>query len=402
MPESKLFRISGTGCALVDYLYKPVSFTDANFFRYLSKTPGDGGLAPGKLVFREEFEKYSKEAYLKVRDTINGGKAPVALNIGGPSIVSLIHAAQMLHGSAAEVCFYGSKGADEAGAFIVEKLKETPLKIGSYKTGTQYTPFTDVLSDPDFDGGHGERVFINNIGAAWEFMPEDLDESFFRSDMVVFGGTALVPNIHTSLRELLLKAKAQKAITVVNTVYDFLNEKSDPSKPWPLGDSTETYRHIDLLITDMEEALRLSGTSKVEDAVLFFQNSGVGAFIITHGSKQLYLSADSLLFGQIQPTTMAVSERVVAELKQMTEKSGDTTGCGDNFVGGVLAAIALQLIKNSSGQVDLKSAVALGIASGGYACFYNGGTFYESFPGQKNSLVKTYHHDYLIQIGKTE
>ena len=402
MPESKPYRISGTGCALVDYLYKPVSFTNTKFSKYLSKTPGDGGLAPGKLVFKEEFEKYSKEVYLQVREAINGGREPVALNIGGPSIVSLIHAAQMLHGSAAEVWFYGSKGADEAGAFIVEKLKETPLKIGSYKTGKQYTPFTDVLSDPDFDGGLGERIFINNIGAAWEFMPEDLDESFFRSDMVVFGGTALVPNIHTSLRELLMKAKTQKAITVVNTVYDFLNEKNDPSKPWPLGDSTETYRHIDLLVTDMEEALRLSGTSTVEEAVLFLQNSGVGAFIITHGSNQLNLSADSLLFGQIQPNTLPVSERVVNELIQMTEKSGDTTGCGDNFVGGVLAAIAHQKIKNPSRQVDLKSAAALGIASGGYACFYNGGTFYESFPGQKNSLVKAYHHDYLAQIGMTD
>jgi sugar/nucleoside kinase (ribokinase family) len=69
-----------------------------------------------------------------------------------------------------------------------------------------------VLSDPDYDHGHGERIFINNIGAAWNLYPDDLDDAFFESNMVVFGGTALVPHIHQSLLELLKKAKGKKAV----------------------------------------------------------------------------------------------------------------------------------------------------------------------------------------------
>jgi len=57
--HDKMCKISGIGCALVDYLYKPVSFTDNQFRRYLSVKPGDGGLSPGKLVFRDEFELFS-------------------------------------------------------------------------------------------------------------------------------------------------------------------------------------------------------------------------------------------------------------------------------------------------------------------------------------------------------
>jgi sugar/nucleoside kinase (ribokinase family) len=61
------------------------------------------------------------------------------------------------------------------------------------------TPSTIVLSDPDFDHGHGERVFINSIGAAWSYLPDNLNDDFFASDVVVFGGTALVPAIHDNL-----------------------------------------------------------------------------------------------------------------------------------------------------------------------------------------------------------
>lgn len=400
MTENNKFKISGTGCALIDYLYNPVNFNEADFTRYLSKHAGDGGLSPGKLVFKEEFEKFSGEAYIQARDKITKGMPPVALNIGGPSIVSLIHAAQMLHGQNAEVSFYGCKGNDYGSAFIEKQLALTPLKIGSYKTVPQYTPFTDVLSDPEFDGGHGERIFINNIGAAWDFNPADLGEGFFESNLSVFGGTALVPNIHSSLGELLLKAREHKAITVVNTVYDFLNEKLDPSKPWPLGNSVSTYRYIDLLITDREESLRLSGTDSVEAALNFFRSTGVGAVIITHGSNELHFYADNSIFGIIPHTTLPVSERVCSDIRQDAERKGDTTGCGDNFAGGVIASIARQLIKNPVDQVSLTDALALGVASGGFSCFYNGGTYYEDYLGQKQKLVEQYFREYLIQIGR--
>jgi sugar/nucleoside kinase (ribokinase family) len=389
------FRIAGTGCALVDYLYTPVSFTDEAFGRYLSVKPGDGGLSPGKLVFREEFEQFSAENYLDVKERITNSKPPVAKNIGGPSIVSLIHAAQMLTGSPAEVSFFGCKGRDEGATFIEERLQQTPLQIGKYKTVDRNTPFTDVLSDPDFYQGHGERIFINNIGAAWEMYPEDLDESFFESDIVVFGGTALAPHIHQSLCELLKKAKDNHAITVVNTVYDFLNEKKNPLAPWPLGNSDETYRYIDLLITDMEEALRLSGQQTVDEALAFFKERGAGAAVVTHGANPVHYFFGSRLFGATEGSK-PVSAKIKETIIKHPEQAGDTTGCGDNFAGGMIASIAQQRIEKPDRPVDPDQAIALGIASGGYACFYHGGTFYEAFPGQNRQLIEPYYNDYLL------
>ena len=51
--------ISGVGCSLVDRLYNDVSFSAESFIPYLSKEKGDGGLTPGQLVFKEEFEKFA-------------------------------------------------------------------------------------------------------------------------------------------------------------------------------------------------------------------------------------------------------------------------------------------------------------------------------------------------------
>lgn len=397
--SSKTFRISGTGCALVDYLYKPVNFTGDIFKRFLSVNPGDGGLSPGKLVFRDEFEKFTGEDYLKVREEITNGNSPVTLNIGGPSIVSLIHTAQMLAEMNADVYFYGSKGMDKGAAYIDENLQRTPLKIGKFKLSEKYTPFTDVLSDPDYDQGHGERIFINNIGAAWDLFPEDLDDTFFESDIVVFGGTALVPNIHQSLTELLKKSKEKNALTIVNTVYDSLNEKKNPNAAWPLGSSSETYRHTDLLIADREEALRLSGKDSVDDALYFFQKSGVGGIVITHGANPLYFAYNNPLFGTSKGS-MPVSEKVKEMIIQHPEKVGDTTGCGDNFAGGVIASIAQQLLEHPSQQIDMPKAIAMGVVSGGYACFYHGGTFYEKESGEKRKKIESFYNEYLIQIQK--
>lgn len=79
----KHFKISGVGCALVDYLFTPINFSGETFSRYISVRPGDGGLFPGKLVFRDEFEAFSGRDYMEVRELLTAGNSPVTLNIGG-------------------------------------------------------------------------------------------------------------------------------------------------------------------------------------------------------------------------------------------------------------------------------------------------------------------------------
>jgi hypothetical protein len=73
MSKNKII-ISGTGCALADYLYTGISFNSPQFKKYSSKQTGDGGLFPGKLVFTEEIEKFSATPYPAILNELTGNR----------------------------------------------------------------------------------------------------------------------------------------------------------------------------------------------------------------------------------------------------------------------------------------------------------------------------------------
>ena len=118
-----------------------------------------------------------------------------------------------------------------------------------------------------------------------------------------------------------------------------------------MGDGDESYRHIDLLIVDHEEALRLSGCNDIPSSIAFFREKGAGAVLVTNGAKDVSLWADSPLFGKVEEQTMPVSAAVGEALKQ--GKKGDSTGCGDNFAGGVIGSLARQLDSTGNNNCQL-------------------------------------------------
>ena len=393
-------RISGVGCCLMDRIYDKVNFQSDCFRQYLSKKAGDGGLEPGKLTFEEELEQFSGDSFVtKILPQLTEGRKADKENIGGPCIVALINAAQLACRESI-VSFYGCRGDDGVGEDLLQKLQQTILDLSHFRIQKESeTASTSVLSDPDYDNGHGERTFVNTIGASWHYLPGEVDDSFYDSDICVFGGTALVPRIHQGLSTMLKKAKQHGSITVVNTVYDFLNEKEHPERRWPMGDSDEAYRFIDLLIVDHEEAIRLRGQAEISSAIAFFREKGTGAVLVTNGAKNVSLWADSPMFGKVEEQTMPVSAAVGEALKQ--GKKGDSTGCGDNFAGGVIGSLARQIANaqaKDNCQLNIKEACRWGIVSGGFACFYYGGTYLEQSEGEKLSHLQGLYDQYLKQV----
>ena len=93
---AKAIKVSGVGSCLVDYLFNNIAFITETFSKYLSKESGDGGLIPGQLVFAEEFSQFTGQDFKSVIKEITKDKPSDKVNIGGPGIVALIHAAQML------------------------------------------------------------------------------------------------------------------------------------------------------------------------------------------------------------------------------------------------------------------------------------------------------------------
>jgi sugar/nucleoside kinase (ribokinase family) len=392
-------RISAAGCCLIDYLYREVPYTGDAFKSCLSRNPGDGGIIEGGLVFAEDLERFSGKSFSAVCRELVGDVLPDTVNLGGPAIVAAVNAAQILEGSGVECTFYGAIGDDGVGEDIISFVGKTPVVPEFRIVEGISSSSTMVLADPEAHGGKGERSFINTIGAAGFFAGEHLPDSFFASDIVLIGGTGLVPALHDDLGTVLPRAKAGGAVTIVGTVYDFRNQKLRPDERWPLG-GEEAYANMDLLVTDAEEALRLTGASTLKGAAEQFMTWKTGAFIITHGSKNYLLWSSGDFYAPVALSEFPVSARVDELLAADPSLKGDTTGCGDNFLGGLTASTAMQMIGTAGKSApDLKEAAAWAAASGGFACFYRGGTYHETGEGEKRARLEPLVEAYRRQIG---
>lgn len=391
--------VSGTGCALCDFIYNNISFNSPEFIRYAFLKAGNAGLSPGRLVFAEDLEAAIGEPYKQILQRITGNRQPDSFNAGGPSLVSLIHAAQLGWVMGFNVNFYGIMGEDDTALKLDRIIRKTPLNIDNFRVSKEdASPFTLVLSDPDYNNGTGERTFINHIGVAGTFTARNLQESFYDADITCFGGTALVPGIHDDLTSLLQTAKNHQCITVVNTVYDFMSEKSNPGQPWPLVSSPDKYPLIDVLIMDLEEALRISGKNDISQASGFFASSGVGSFFITNGARDMHVYSRGSLFRELNVTSVPVSKKLILNNAGKSIQAGDTTGCGDNFAGGIIASLAWQAGRKERGRLDILPALAWGAASGGWALKTLGGVYLERCPGEKFELVSRFRNDYYPEI----
>ncbi len=185
-----------------------------------------------------------------------------------------------------------------------------------------------------------------------------MDDDFYNSNIVYFGGTALVPQLHDNLSDLLEKAKQNKCITVVNTVFDFRSEKKNPGYPWPLDKSPEHFKLIDLLILDAEEALKITGRNDLHKAAEYLIQLKVSSFIITDGAHNVLAWSGGGLFKKTELLQMPVSEKVKSVLLLRRNLSGETTGCGDNFAGGVITSLAMQLNSMKTGKFSLTEAIS--------------------------------------------
>lgn len=384
-------RIHGTGCCLIDSIYRNCSYESGVFSRFWSTERGDGGLIEGGLVFTEDLERFTGLSHRQIIASLCEGRAADGKNLGGPAVVALVHAAQVLCAEEVAVSFFGVVGDDANARLVRSTIKKTPLHAVLKEVERMSTPTTEVFDDPSRRGGKGERSFINTIGAAHHFSAADLPPSFYDADIILLGGTALVPALHDEMHGVLSKAKQSGCITVVGTVFDFRSEKLTPTR-WPLG-TQPSYPFIDVLVTDEEEALKLTAAHTVTDAAQALTDYGVGALIITRGALPMLAWSSGALIEKTPLTTFPVSAHIDELMAQDPSLRKDTTGCGDNFLGGVLASIAQQLGKTPSlSMVDI---CAWGAASGGFTCTYHGGTYLERRAGEKldhvRPIVAAYH-----------
>ena len=302
------------------------------------------------------------------------GVPPNSYSLGGASVVSLAHAAQVL-GKRSQTSFFGVRGNDEAADFIESYIKKIPFK--GY-----------CLVKKDFPAEE----------AANHFCPEDLPDGFFNANIVAFGGTALVPKIHANLTGLLKKARDANAITMVNLISGSPAGIAMPGKKCPLGANDDAYPYIDVLVANKETAVKTSGAVSVKEAIHWFISRGTGAIIVTDGRHSISFTAVKGIFSPMELSYLPVCQEIERELAAHPGRCGDSAGCGYNFAGGVLADIAEQLTVTPKGKLDMRESVIQGIATGGFALFTTGGIYYESGIGEKRNRLTQYLEAYCRQL----
>ncbi|KPA75966.1 hypothetical protein ABB37_08122 [Leptomonas pyrrhocoris] len=398
--------VNGVGCSCADYLFTGFDFNSERFQKYVSKKPGDGGISIGHLIFRRDLEAFAGKSMDEIRKDQGWLRENDHFSVGGPCIVGLINAAQLLKGGLidnpdqCEFNFYGAMGQDVTGDRMLKVINQCPVNLDHYlRMPNHPSAATLVLSDQNYKNGSGERSFVYHGGALDAYTPEMLGEDFFKADVTFFSGTASVPQIHANITTLLRRAKAYGSVTVVGTVFDFLNEKRNPHKRWPLGESDESYRLIDLLAVDFVEAQRMSGEANIEKAIAFLMRSGVHSLFVTNGDEAGYVFSDGKLFTKQALSRFKICQKAVEHLKANPHLRGDTTGCGDNFAGGLLASIVKQLNSGRKpGELSLADALGWANGSGSFCCYSVGGTYLEKQPGEKLRGVRRIHDLYVEQL----
>ncbi len=387
-------RVAGVGCSVVDVLYEvPGQAGSARMDAFLAQGPGDGGLARGAAVTCEALELRFGRSAEDIAAEIAGGSPPTR-TLGGVAIASLVAAAQLVEAQGIRVRFHGHFSADEEGLLAQAAVDRSPVEIvGERRRAARY-PTTLVLNERH-PGRPSERSFVAAAGMPAELAlhPEELGPSFFGSEVTLYSAIWWEPALHAALTRLLAEARSAGSLTVVGTAFDPARSLGGPR--WPLGDSDEAYRHVELLVMDRVEALVHSGESTLPGAVSFFREVGVGALLVTAGLKPVTFWSSGRRFlpgeGELPLPSALLDDQAAGRIP-----TGDTVGCGDCFVGGVVASVAQQL--GRGGPLRLGEACRVGCLSGCIASTHRGGVYQEGRRGERLGLLTRYLAPYEAQL----
>ncbi|NMB26349.1 MAG: carbohydrate kinase family protein [Firmicutes bacterium] len=387
-------RISGVGCCVVDYIYQDIDFTSPGVKRYLCKD-GSNGLMIGEGNLSSHLTTFFGKSEAAIIEDITGGRTPHKV-LGGVSIVTLVSAAQLLFDrDEIDVYYYANIPDNEPGSIIMDTVGKTPLRTDKIQVMEGDSVVTHALCGNDLDG-NPSRTFICApcVHPSTALQLEQLDHDFYASELTVFSAIQWEPEISGVFTEVLKRCKEAGSITIVSTASDPLMRGKTK---WVLGDSDAVYEYIDILIMNKEEALNYSGTRDLHSAVDYFKSfPSLGGILVTDGLNPTYVYGRGKL---CLPYEGFIP--IVVDIDQDKQRGllpeGDTVGCGDNYCGGVVASVALQLGKQGR-PIDLVEACILGSLSGGITSTITGGIFKETHFGQKRGLMEKYHPSYVRQV----
>ena len=206
----------------------------------------------------------------------------------------------------------GAVGEDEKGHFVLSTLEGFGISTHAMQRHPGIHTAASILTVRP----NGERPCLHVRGSSDALLvteqeyPEVLDAAF-----VHMGGNGLLGRMDGEpTRALLAAAKAAGRTTTFDLIF-----ATEPL----MAKLRSSMQYVDYFVPSIEEATALCGRTDPRDAARYFHDLGVRTCVLTMGGEGCYVSnADGSFF------LPAHDIRVV-----------DTTGCGDAFTGGFIAAL---------------------------------------------------------------
>ena len=207
----------------------------------------------------------------------------------------------------------GAVGEDEKADWVLMTLEKHGIDIsGMQRLKGVPTSATILNVRPN-----GDRPALHVRGASDHFdVPEEVYDQVFDAPIIHLGGTGLLKKLDGEPSERLLREAKRRGRTVT---FDLIaTDQHTISVVRPL------LPHIDYFMPSIEEARDLSGKSSVDDCANAMLDAGAHACVFTLGPDGAFYADKT-------------GKRVHSQSYDI--EVVDTTGCGDAFDAGFIAAL---------------------------------------------------------------
>lgn len=202
-------------------------------------------------------------------------------------------------------------GNDGAGRFVRQELEAAGVDTTLLSIDSSRTTSATILAIRS----NGERPNFHALGASsfYTLTPE-VEAGARKAKFVHWGGVGGVKLDGGAGAALLERSKRAGATVTCDLI---------APGPRAMDELTRLLPHVDYFMPNIEEALRLSGTSTPDDAAAKFLSLGAKVCIFKWGER-----GSVLISKGVRQTIPAHSTEVV-----------DTTSCGDSYCAGFVAAL---------------------------------------------------------------
>ncbi len=264
----------------------------------------------------------------------------ITMHNGGNAMTATINLKKM----GVESTIIGMVGNDIFGEFLKGKLEDAGVNTAGLKTSNKaQTSASTLMIDES-----GERSFFHCTGTNAVFAESDIDYSVIENqDMIFVTGSFLLDTFDgEDTMKFLKKCKEMGKTTFLDVCWD---AKGNWGKVLDI-----CLPYLDFFMPSIDEAIQLAdGETDPEKIADIFMKKGAKNVIIKLGKKGSFLRLSGEEKGNIYP--------IVGR-----EKPVDTTGAGDSFCSGFLAAYAR--------DVEVHECMMIANATGGLCCTAKGAT----------------------------